>query len=127
MKKVLTFLTVIFILLTTIIPAFAAECKQHDIIYPAEPAYTHEMGIDIYECSNCGHEMWHCKECDKYMPIEELVCTKCDKGRIAFSYAEQEQIDSIERNISAARAFTIVLICFAVAFVLTMVVCLIVF
>lgn len=111
-KKTIVIFFTIFILCVTVLPAFATEstsanitCEEHFVNYPATPAYTHEVGIDIYHCANCSHEMWCCEECDQYMAIEEISCDNCEQYRAAIDSQEQAEINQIAKNKKEANAF----------------------
>ena len=98
MKKIISIFFAMFIIFAMTLPAFAATECEHVVNYPATPAYTHEVGLDIYLCDLCGYEMWHCEVCDQYMPIHEVSCKNCEELRIALNSVEQNQINTIEED-----------------------------
>ena len=122
MKKIVTMFFTMFILCVTVLPVFAAEessdvvmveCEEHMVNFPATPAYTHEVGVDIYYCSNCSHEMWRCSECDKFLSIKECWCEKCGEARMPFNSMEDEKIDQWSIDQKGARIIAVILtICF---------------
>lgn len=105
MKKIIATFFALFIILTMALPVFAVECEEHIVNYPATPAYTHEVGIDIYLCDLCGYEMWHCEECDQYMPIHEVSCRNCKHVRVAINSQEQAKINQDIKNEQYVKNF----------------------
>ena len=99
MKKIISVFFAMFIIFAMMLPAFATTgCEEHIVNYPATPAYTHDAGIEIYLCDVCGYEMWHCEECDQYMPIDEISCRNCEHVRVAINSQEQAKINEDIKN-----------------------------
>lgn len=117
MKKIIATFFALFIILTMALPVFAVECEEHIVNFPATPAYTHEAGIDIYLCDDCGKEMWHCNECDIYMSIEQVHCENCYNARAARNSQEQAEIN---REIQEQQDFNKLFIMLIVFFGLLM-------
>lgn len=116
MKKIISIIAAICVVLIAVIPAFAAETTtecEHSVAFNSE----YKTAI----CSDCGKEVYECERCEYVFCIENRECPICKTKRPAMTNEEKAE-DFIEQKKSEfywVIGMTVITVGFAVIIILS--------